>query len=124
MPKSRNFIIPLLVYPMNLMVSFGESDLIVEGKLRSLGITGTELWRYETENDSGRCCCFENNEVLIRLRKIPKTDTEYSYLQHEIFHAVTYVMYKVGIDLIVKKTDECYAYLIGYLTKEIYKRIK
>lgn len=122
---TKNFILPLHIYPMNIMVSFGEGDEVVKNRLkRQFGVTGTDLWRYQSDNDSGRCCSFDNNEILIRLKKIPKTAIEYSYLHHEIFHAVTYVMYKIGIELVVTKSDESYAYLIGYLTKEIYKRIK
>lgn len=108
---------------MDVMVSFGEDDSVVERKLKKLGVTETDIYKYETDTNSGRCCSFINNDILIRLRSIPKTAQDYAYLQHEIFHAVTFVMYKAGIELVIKKSDEAYAYLVGYITYQILKRM-
>jgi len=119
-----NFIVPLVVYPFDVMVSFGESDKDIKMNLNYFNIGDSDLWMYETDNDAGRCCSFKGNKTLIRLRKSPKTDEDYSFLQHEIFHAVTMIMHKIGIRLSIGKSDEAYAYLIGYLTKKIYEKIK
>lgn len=48
---------------------------------------------------------------------IPKTIDELSILQHEIFHCVMFILDKIGIKLSYK-TDEIYAYLIQYITKQ------
>lgn len=51
-----------------------------------------------------------------------KTIDELSILQHEIFHCVMFILDKIGIKLSYK-TDEIYAYLIQYITKQIYLKI-
>lgn len=53
---------------------------------------------------------------------MPKSVTDYGTLAHEIFHAVTFILTRIGMSL-TNESDEAYAYLIGYLTKEIYKHI-
>ena len=43
-------------------------------------------------------------------------------LHLEIFHCVIFIFDKIGIKLSYK-TDEIYAYLIQYITKQIYLKI-
>jgi hypothetical protein len=124
--KSLNFIIPLVVYPFDVMVSIGETDIALEKTLTKFGIKedGTQ-WRLEdSPTTQGRCCLFDTNHGLIRLRRKPKLPVEFGQLQHEIFHYVTFILERIGMELIVMKSDEAYSYLIGYLTTEIYKKIK
>jgi len=44
-------------------------------------------------------------------------------IAHEIFHVVEFLMDKLTMSL-CQENDETYAYLIGYITKEIYKFVK
>ncbi len=81
----KNFTIPMVVYPFDLMVSFAESD--------------------------------------DRLRRMPDTPVEFGYLQHEIFHYVTFLLDRLGITFCLETSDEAFAYLVGYITTEIYKKI-
>ena len=123
--KPKNFVIPLNIYPFDVMVSFGQTD---EELLKNLSkcltieqIKNKELWS-DNEKD-GRTVIFSSGQTLIRMPKIPKSAKEYGTLQHEIFHATEFVLSRIGMTL-CDKSDEAYAYLIGYLTSEIYKRIK
>ena len=69
----------------------------------------------------GRCVTFDTNQTVIRLDEIPGTCADYGTLQHEIFHAVDQIFRRIGMNL-SEDSDEAYAYMIGYLTQEIYKR--
>jgi len=42
---------------------------------------------------------------------------------HEVFHAVELLMDRIGCKL-TDESSEAYAYLIGYLTKEIHRCLK
>ena len=71
----------------------------------------------------GRYCLFKSGQSLIRIKGKPKTPEEFGTLQHEIFHIAASLLWRIGMKLKVKSSDEAYAYLIGYLTTEIYKKI-
>ncbi len=123
--KKQNFIIPLVVYPFNVMVSFGQTDddllKTLSNSLTDDEIKDKEFWSVE-KNGHGRTVLFGSGQTLIRMPKVPKTSKEYGSLQHEIFHATEFILSHIGMSL-CKKSDEAYAYLIGYLTTEIYKKI-
>jgi hypothetical protein len=120
--KSLNFIIPLVVYPLDVMISMGETDEQL-GKILGKYINEDEVhWKWSNETATGRFCLFSTNQGLIRLRGIPKSPEEYASLQHEIFHYVMHILGRIGMKW-TAKSDEAYAYLIQYLTKEIYNRI-
>jgi hypothetical protein len=118
--KKLNFIIPLIIYPFDVMVSLGQSDKALKA----------DLLKYDIEWDDnikcvgkGRFVLFFTNQSLIRLSIYPKTFEDYGALQHEVFHCVTMVLDRIGMKFIPRKSDEAYSYLIGYLTTEIYKII-
>lgn len=123
--KKLNFIVPLIVYPFDVMVSFGESNEEIDKHLKKYGLTSDDvsLATYTSKTVQGRTVMFASNQTLIRLNQIPKTDIEFGNLAHEIFHAVSYIMHRIGMPLKIKKSDEAYAYLISYLTEEIYKKL-
>jgi hypothetical protein len=77
---------------------------------------------YSVNGKSGRTVMFKSGHFLIRMPVVPSTCGEYGTLAHEIFHCVEFLMERIGMRLTVD-SDEAYAYLIGYLTTEIYKRI-
>jgi len=72
--KTLRFIVPLKVYPFDVMVSFGETNEQLEKVLRGIGITADddiELAMLRSDTISGRACMFSSNQSLIRLTKIP-----------------------------------------------------
>lgn len=123
--KKLNFIIPLIIYPFDVMVSFGESNEEMDKHLNKYGLTADDvsLATITSKTVQGRSVMFASNQTLIRMPKIPQTNEDYGNLQHEIFHAVSYIMHRIGMTLKIKKSDEAYAYLISYLTEEIYKKL-
>ncbi len=120
--KSKNFIIPLVVYPFDLMVSVGESDAKLKQTLSEVGIENEDhMWTFG-HTTKGRFCLFESNHGLIRIGAKPITPEDYSNLQHEIFHYAMHVFDRIGMKW-TPEADEAYSYMIGYLTKEIYTRL-
>ncbi len=121
--KSLNFIVPLVIYPFDIMISISESDEVLFAKLKKHGvdISDTNLHVY-SDTQRGRCIMFKGNQTLIRMYELRDTPDWYGHLSHEIFHAVEFLMERIGMKL-TSDSDEAYAYCIDYLTKEIYKRL-
>lgn len=125
--KSHNFIIPFVIYPFDLMCSFGENNIQVEKALRAyntLDDADIEAALFKEESTQGRAVQFSSNQMFLRLRYVPIDPVGFGCLQHEIFHVVNFLMDEIGMKYETGKSDEAYAYLIGYLTKEIYSKVK
>lgn len=118
--KSLNFIVELVVYPFDVMVSIGETDEEVKRKLKKYDVQWDESL---TMHGIGKFLINKENKSLIRLKHYPQLPMDYGTLQHEIFHAVTWILDRCGMKFKLGTSDEAYSYLVGYLTKEIYKRI-
>jgi hypothetical protein len=123
--NSINFVIDLTVYPFDVMVSFGETNEQMAKRLSryKLSDDDVELAMFANETVQGRSVMFGSNQSLIRLRHIPETAVQYANLSHEIFHCVSFIMWKIGMPLEINKSCEAYAYLIEYITKKIYEKI-
>lgn len=120
--KSFNVIIPLVVYPFDVMVSAGQTDKELCKELSGKGIDvekERELWELASPTAPGRTAMFSSGQTLLRLRHFPDTSFDYGCLAHEVFHVVTFIMWKIGMKFKVMKSDEAYAYLVGYLTEQI-----
>ncbi|HQV54299.1 MAG TPA: hypothetical protein PLX17_02240 [Chitinophagaceae bacterium] len=126
MKKKLNFIIPLVIYPFDVMVSFGETNEEIDKHFKKYNLSADDISMatITSKTVQGRTVMFSTNQTLIRLVKFTGTPKDYGNLQHEIFHAVTFVMDRIGMKLVVEESDEAYSYLIDYLTVEIYKKIK
>ena len=119
--KCKNFIISLDVYPFDIMVSVGEESAVLFKKLIKAGVSDKEVLLAEYENiGDARYCLFEDGQSLIRIKSVPKTPKEYGHLQHEIFHCASAILWRIGMKLKIKTSDEAYAYLIQFLTERIY----
>ncbi|MBP7109509.1 MAG: hypothetical protein KBA90_13210 [Chitinophagaceae bacterium] len=118
--KSLNFIIPLVVYPFDVMISFGETDEQLKKVMGKYDIEWSENMKVVGQ---GLFYMTDLNQSMIRLKKIPESSEDYGYLHHEIFHAVTYILNRVGMKLVLGKSCEAYSYLVGYITTEIYKKL-
>ena len=126
MSKSQNFIVPLVIYPFDIMVSINQTDdeLLKSVKRYDLKKDDIEDLLEMPKTMLGRTLMLlETNNTFIRLRVKPKNPKEYGTLQHEIFHAVDFILRKIRITLSAD-SDEAYAYLIGYVTEKIYEKVK
>lgn len=120
---SENHIIKIHLYPFDVMLSMGETD---EELKKSLELCNLEFKKkdhgWKRESNAAYAFMFPMGQSLIRLRHKPETNIDFGHLQHEIFHVVTFITHRMGIKF-TSSSDECYAYMIEYLTKEIYKII-
>ena len=120
------FIIPLQIYPFDVMISIDESDDVLEKRLMKYGSTKEDCSELINLADTvrGRCVMLPSNQTVIRLKKLPKKYDMMSVISHEVFHATTFILHRIGMKLELFVSDEAYAYMIGFLTTEIYKKIK
>lgn len=123
--KSLNFIIPLVVYPFDVMVSIDETDEELSKRLKGFSYDqdGVELLMNLPPTTQGRCVMLSSNQTVIRLKKQLTKHQNIANVSHEIFHAVTFILNRIGMKMEVEVSDEAYAYLIAYLTSEIYKKL-
>lgn len=122
--KSKNFIVPLVVYAFEVMVSLNQSENDLRKEMKKYAcFTPERIESYfeDTVPQLGRATMFDG-QVLIRIMKYPVTNEDYAVIVHEVFHAVCFIFKRVNIKL-CPKSDEAWAYLIEYLTKEIYNKI-
>src|SRR3954463_13812884 len=111
---SINFIIPLVVYPFDVMISIGQSDdelSKILDKIQALTNDDIRMCQYASDRARGRYCMFSTGGSFIRIRKIPESAVEFGTLAHEIFHVVATIMDHIGMKLDISVSDEAYAYL-------------
>ena len=115
----KNFIVSWKIYPFDVMVSVKERQ---EDIVKRIERTGYKLDADEKEKlwmtGQGRTVMLRGGQTILRLDTL-----KHGVISHEVFHAVDFLMNKVGIKL-TEESDEAYAYAIEYLTNEIYKNLK
>jgi hypothetical protein len=130
-PRSLNFVIPLVIYPFDIMVSIGETDEAFQKAIRR-HMPPNCLKDLETDpgilnlgnTTDGRTINFSTgHQTVIRLKHWPDVVRWQGILSHEVFHACSFVLWRMGIPLEIEKTDEVYAYLIDHVNTDIYKRL-
>lgn len=123
MRKPITFIVPLVVYPFDVMVSINESNDNIVKLLKKYNVDYSDVDVQQiSETRKGRTILFKGNQTLIRMFDFDESPVSYGNLQHEIFHAIEFIMDRIGQKLTFD-SDESYAYAIGYLTTEIYKKL-
>lgn len=124
-----NKIIPIGLYPFDLMLSFNETDKEVKKALKHYGITDGDEILFDMDKikdrKQGRTVLFTTHQSIIRLNYMPELNNpeKMSMLQHEIFHTVGFFMSRINTPL-TDDTHEVYAYLVQYLTEQIYAILK
>lgn len=122
MKKQINFIVPLGVYPFDVMCSFGQNDKELRKALERHNIEWLPEMAMEQRTGSGRYLLLEGNQSLIWLYNYPTMPEDHGTLAHEIYHCVYQVLKHLGMKP-SHNSEEAYAYLTGYLTTEIYKQL-
>lgn len=118
------FVVDFGTYPFELLVCFGEDrgpmyryllkndvpeEYVDDLKNHSFGVEFSAL-----HDDKGTS--------ILWLTERPNTPYYQGLLSHEVYHAVCNLFDYIGLDY-NKGSEEAFAYMIGYLTEEIYKRI-
>lgn len=76
-----------------------------------------------SSNIAGITYYIDNRPIVIWLPKIPTTSDEYATFNHELMHAVHFLMDWAGVPLTIS-TGEVYAYEMEHLTKQFYEGIE
>ncbi len=126
--KSYNFIIPLVLYPYDFMISIGESDRqflnscvgFIDVDKYKEDLEGLINWE---ENLYGACLSLPFKFTIIKIKKKPDNPEYAGVLHHEIFHAVFSALNRIGMCL-SKDSEEAYAYLIGYVTEQVFLKLQ
>lgn len=124
--KGNNFIIPLVVYPFDIMFSIGQRDVdlmkILKKRLpkQAFDICNEDecLLNFGGMDNGRTLMISDGGQTIIRFGKNPSHAT----ISHEIFHAVEFLFNKLNMPLSLEN-DEAYAYLIGYITEQFYSKI-
>lgn len=115
--KNKTDIIYGTVYPYDVCVSTVRDFKKLKAYLQT--ILPEEAWNEIDDglaSDDGRTIQFSTGQTIIQINKpMP------GVIAHEVFHAVSFLMLKLMTPLTMD-TNEVYAYLVQYLTDEIYKR--
>lgn len=124
--KKLYFTIQLRIYPFDLIVSMGYSNDEIKYLLEKEGWLQEDIDEiyFDNEVDVGKALLTKNNRAIIRLKYIPITPPEFGDLSHEIFHITTFILDRVGMKFKIGTSDEAYAYLNGYISGEIFKKLK
>jgi hypothetical protein len=104
-------------YPFDVAISCGHSRDAITRKMRKLGALSDDEELSEFTS-LGRTTRFSNGSILVQLRTMPGTPFWWGVFSHEVFHAVTQMMDKIGCRL-TDDSDEAFAYAIQDLTERI-----
>lgn len=122
-PKKKNFVISLGVYPFDIMISLGETDDEFRAALDRKVVKYSDEFVKMPAQSKGVFYMNPEAQSFIRMAMFPDSPEDLGALAHEVFHAVTYIMDRVGQKLKLRRSDESYAYLIQYITTELFKEI-
>jgi hypothetical protein len=112
-------VIDLGIYPCKVIVCIEDKQAI---KVLEDVVSESELEIFLSDENPGLTFMFSCGDVAIFIKEKPATAYQFSKLAHEIYHCATYVLNYVGVKH-SKKSDEAFAYLVGFLTEKIYEPI-
>ena len=122
--KQKKFIHEVItnVYNANLWVFFGSIEECADA-MRDQKIEEHIIKNWVDQVNSTECNgMFTHSEgtniSLLWLPKLPNTIMEYGSLVHEIEHYVFYLFDRIGMEH-TEASDEAYAYMLGYMFREI-----
>ena len=128
---TKNFILQVPPYPVEVMVSINETnDQLIRKVKRWLLNERTKLSFVESiEQDDVKEIggvvydCAGCGTFVLRISDPIKSAESHGCLAHEIFHVVEKVADHIGMKH-CSGSSEAFAYMISYLTENIYKRLK
>lgn len=110
--------IPATIYPSNIYIFKGFTYETAFHDLTSISEDTLKIITSIMFQNPGYTIMIPDGSVIILLRSDMCKDV--SIIAHEAFHAVEFIMERVGI-LHSPETSEAFAYLLGYIVKKIMK---
>lgn len=125
MSKCYNFLVPLVVYPFDIMFSIGQTDEELKKSLEQYNIGDDEFncFRMAINTTGSTFHNSDTHRTLVRLKSVPNGNRGMGLLAHEVFHAVDMILRDIQITLSAD-SDEAYAYLLDYVTVQFWNNIK
>ena len=114
-----SFGIDVSIYNTYVIVVIGQSKYINKC-LSKRGLKKIDI--SNVKGAAGYTFQLEEGILLWLKQKPPFTAFNMGCLVHEIFHCTEFILSRVGLKL-SKKSDEAYAYLMGYITENIFNTI-
>lgn len=117
--KAGFFLIPLPLYRMHVLVTWGTSGDEIAKYMKTKGVKATPRFEGDfkeaTNGALGLCMKFDNEypDLLVWLAKQPKDLNSFHTLYHELFHAVDGISESRNLG----DEPEARAYLFEYLVK-------
>jgi len=127
--KGFSFIIKYEVYPFELFVSIAQKDKEFWTDIKKILLEEHVEGLKEMMKDqfSARTVFMSDppngGQTVMRLMGWQYHPKARGILQHEIFHAVAFLMMELNMPL-CHENDEAYAYLVGYITEKIEEKIR
>lgn len=113
-----NFFFRLPIYPCGIVVSSGSSTRKLKKFLRKKKIKYGKYLKGRVSE--GRSISFGDGWILVRFKDKKPT---HNAVAHELYHTVNHVMNYIEMPF-DNANDEAFAYLTGYLTDKLYKKLK
>lgn len=126
----KNFIIDVVPYPVEVMVSYCQTNDELIKNVKKWKCGEREQWKFiesiEDDTDPRDVGLIHHIEgtgfIIIRLFKPVKTPDQRGTLAHEVFHAAERTAHQIGL-IHCEQSSEAFAYLIQFLTIQIYKKL-
>ena len=112
-------IIGIDLFNRDILVCFGSKDFLVENLSKYVDDTEcTSVSEDINVGTSGRSIMLSGGQIVLWMPSLPESGEELGTLSHEIFHVAVMVMKKAGVGFCAD-SEEVFAYLIGYITKNV-----
>lgn len=111
------------LYPLVLVVMINDTDEKCFKNLTKIGITEEDARTMNMKPDEvGRTVLFGRSLGVIRINRKIGTPEFHSTLNHELLHIVLPFLTSIGMKY-DHNSEEAFAYLMGYLSFNIYKKL-
>jgi len=127
----RNFIVPMVVYPFDIMFSINQTDKEFSNSLSKKlhkdhfdqFMSDAHMPHMESSNPgTARTIRLTGGQTVMRMNHWDGSAQMHGVVAHEIFHVIEFLFRRIEIKL-CNKSDEAYAYAIGYLTEKFYENM-
>lgn len=122
MNQTNSFKLNLKVYPFSVQFVFGDVGFL-KAKTKHLEQTYKDWIEELQEGDHGFVYPLDTGGYVMWLNEIPNTPMKLGQLSHEIFHLVEKLFRRIDLPL-TEESSEAYAYLIQYITQQVYNKLK
>jgi hypothetical protein len=127
MTKAGFYLLKGSVFPYDVLICLGTTEQQIKEyatKRFENCFTDRELELLsELSKKKGYTLRLENGAYLLWTALFPTTPEGFEHLAHETFHVADLMLRRAGLTL-SDDSDEAFAYLIGWITKNIYTEFK